>query len=366
MQSRPTRLARRMLGVAIASTFASAAFSAAAAPTYTITQISASNCAPVSINDRSDIAGTCDSSAVIWHQGVVKKLGRLTGGTYADATYVNAFGVAVGDSDTGNSRPQGFVSSSSGLVNFFPNNGGNTRMLFVGDNGYMGGYYTKSLSGNTSSWKGAIWTVDPKDSRKYNETDLPVLPGGVDPKATSSLPTAFNQSGQAAGYASNDQIGQHAVLWKNDAKHTVVDLGVFPGDWTSVAWGINDAGQVVGESHPAGMDRPVMWDNDAAHTVSELPVLPGDNVGSASEINMLGQIIGWSAYRTPDTTNTTVGTYVLWQDGAVYDLQSLLEPLTGAGWVITGALGLNNLGQIVGVGKYNGAVASFVMTPVAQ
>ena len=43
---------------------------------------------------------------------------------------------------------------------FFPNNGGNTHALFVGDTGFIGGYYTKSLSGNTSSWKGAIWTPD--------------------------------------------------------------------------------------------------------------------------------------------------------------------------------------------------------------
>lgn len=338
---------------------------AAAQPTYTIAALAPGNCAAASINDRSYVAGECDGTAVVWIDGVATSLGRLSGGTFSDAAYVNSFGVATGDGDTGNGRPQSWVSTPTGLLNIFPNNGGNTHALFIGDNGYIGGFYTKSLSGNVSSWHGAIWTPDPKDPRRYRETDLPILPGGVNTKLSASFPSAFNQLGQAAGYAQTDQIGEHAVFWNNDAGHTIVDLGVFGADWSSLAWGMNDAGQVVGESHPPFGSRAVLWNNDAAHTATELPLLPGDNFGSASAINTLGHILGMSAYATPGTWDVGPARTVVWRDGGVFDIQSLLDPVSGAGWTVTHAAGINNLGQIVGTGTYNGQAAVFVMTPVA-
>ena len=353
------------LATAIASACALLALPghAAAQPVYNIAAVAGANCYVSAINDHSDLAGSCDGTAFVWKNGIATSLGRLTGGTFSEAAAINNTGVAVGDGDTGNSRPQSWVSTASGLVNIFPNNGGNTHALFIGANGYIGGFYTKSLSGNTSSWKGALWTPDGKG--KYRETDLPVLAGGIDPKFSSSIPWAFNQSSQAAGWATNDVIGQHAAFWNSDPAHTIVDLGTLPGDWSSIAWGMNDLGQVVGESHPPFSNRAVLWNNDPAHTASELPLLPGDNYGTASAINNLGHILGTSAYNTPGTWNVGTPRPVLWRDGAVSDLQSLLDPAAAAEWTITSADAINNLGQIVGLGLHNGAISVFVMTPAA-
>ncbi len=85
-----------------------------------------------------------------------------------------------------------------------------------------------------------------------------------------------------------------------------------------------------------------MWNSDAAHTVTELPVLPGHNYGSASQINIKGQVIGFSAYATPGTWDVTDSKAVIWVDGGVFDLQSLLDPATGAGWTIENAAGMND------------------------
>ena len=255
------------------------------------------------------------------------------------------------------------MSTPTGLLNIFPNNGGNTHALFIGENGYIGGFYTKSLSGGVSGWHGAIWVRDPKDPTRYRETDLPFLPGGINSKFSGAVPQAFNQLGQAAGYGENDQIGQHAVFWNNDARHSIVDLGVFAADWSSLGFAMNDAGQVVGESHPPASSRAILWNNDAAHTAIELPLLPGDNYGSAHAINNFGQVLGTSSYATPGTWDVLSTRNVIWRDGGVFDVQSLLDPVTGAGWTIDYVAGMNNLGQIVGIGTNNGTSAVFVMTP---
>jgi uncharacterized membrane protein len=348
--------------------------SALAQPRYAITDLGVLSGTAISLaanlNDRGDVVGSCQSVSgsfndvgFVWRNGVMTSTGKLPKGNYSDATAINLSGAVVGDGDTGDFRPQSWVTTASGLVNFFPNNGGNTHAIGINNSGAICGYYTKSLSGRTASWRGAIWTVDPKDPRKYRTTDLPAIPGN-DATFTSAISWAFNQAGQAAGWAVNDIIGQHAAFWNNDAAHSVVDLGTFPGDWSSIAWGMNDLGQVVGESHPPFGSRPVVWNNDAAHTAIELPLLPGDNYGIASRINNLGQVLGSSAAGELGTWNVGPARLVLWRDGDVFELQTLHDPATGAGWTITTASAINNLGQIVGTGIHNGQTRAFLMTPL--
>lgn len=355
---------------------ASLVASALAQPRYAVTDLGVlpgrDTSVATGLNDRGDIVGYSmgitdpSGSAVVWRNGAPPtSLGKLTGGIYSAAAAINSQGAIVGDGDTGNSRPQSWVTTANGLYNFFPNNGGNTHAIFIGDTGFIGGYYTKSLSGNTSGWHGSIWTPDPKDPRKYRQTDLPMIPG-INSKFTSVISWAFNQSGQAAGWAVNDIIGQHACFWNNDASHSIVDLGTLPGDWSSIAWGMNSLGQVVGESHPAYSSRPVVWNNDATHTAVELPLLPGDNYGTANAINSLGQILGSSAYALPGTWNVSPARLVIWRDSGVFELQSVLDANTSADWTLSTAAAINNLGQIVGLGVHNGQNRAYLLTPITQ
>jgi len=325
------------------------------------------------LNDSGDVVGYCslgtdtiNGMGFVWHQGVMVSTGKLPGGIYSAATAINSLGVVAGDGDTGNLRPQSWVAGPKGLVNIFPNPGGNTHVIGINDSGAICGAYTKSLSGAVSAWKVALWTPDPKDPRKYLTTQLPILVG-ADPtfKGTGAFPTAFNQAGQAAGYATNELIGQHACFWNNDATHAIVDLGVYPGDSSSIGWGMNDLGQVVGESHAAFGSRAVVWNNDPLHTAIELPLLPGDNFGSARAVNSLGQAVGISAWGDPGTWNIGPTTLVLWSRGSVVALQNSLDSVTGAGWTLVSAVAINNNGQIVGMGVHNGNSRAFLLTPIA-
>jgi uncharacterized membrane protein len=317
------------------------------------------------INDQGYVVGFSSRAndrqptATVWKDGTVKLLGRLKNGTYSSATAINSKGVVVGDGDDGDGRPLGWVTSGSQIINFFSNNGGNTRPIAINDKGEIGGYYVKGFS---SQWRGAMWTVDAKDPRKSTLLTLPILPGG-DSTTASAISFAFNKSNQAAGWSANSAIGQHAVLWNNDATHSIVDLGVFGSDWSSVANSLNDLGQVVGSSHPPAGSRPVLWHNDPAHTAFELPLLPGDNYGSAQLINNDATMIGFSAYGEPGTRNVGPSRSVIWIEGEVYDLQSIVDQ-SAPGWVISQISSINNLGQLAGLAMRNGLARAVVLTLV--
>ena len=318
---------------------------------------------PYQINDQGYVVGTSTKGgtqvATVWKGGTVQLLGKLDHGTYSIANAINSKGVIAGEGDDGDGRPLGWVTSSGKLVNFFSNNGGNTHPIAIADTGEIGGYYVKGFDNN---WRGGIWKIDAKDPRKSTLFTLPLLPGG-DPLTASAISFAFNKSTQAAGWSSNSAIGQHAVFWNNDAAHTVVDLGVFGSDWSSLANSLNDLGQVVGESHPPFGSRPVLWQNDAAHSAVELPLLPGDNYGSANLINSRGTIIGWSAYDEPGTWNVGPSRIVIWLGGTPYDLQSLIvQPVDG--WTINQVMSVNNLGQIAALATRNGVSRAVVLNPL--
>jgi uncharacterized membrane protein len=138
---------------------------------------------------------------------------------------------------------------------------------------------------------------------------------------------------------------------------------VFGNDWTSLAHGLNDLGQVVGQSNPPSSNRPVLWQNDAAHTAVELPLLPGDNYGSAHLINNAGTIVGYSAYDEPGTWNVSGSKIVIWIGGTPYDLNSLTgQPVDG--WTVTYVASINNLGQMAAIAMRNGVSRPVVLNPL--
>lgn len=366
---------RGLYAASILAASALAATTARAQARYSITEIGVlpgmASSIPTGINDQGDVVGYCapanenfNEVAFAWQNGVIRGVGKLPKGLFSMASAINARGTIVGDGDDGDGRPLCWATGSSGLVNIMPN-AGNAHAIGINDNGTVCGFYSKGLSGWISSWKPALWNVDRKDPRKYRLTDLPILVG-PDPtfQGTSAFPASFNQAGQAAGYAMNEVIGQHACFWNSDSSHSIVDLGVYPGDWSSLAHGLNNLGQAVGESHPPFGSRPVLWENDAAHTPVALPLLPGDNYGVASSINDAGQALGTSAYAVPGTWNVGPTRLVIWRDGGVFELSSLLDA-SGAGWTLGSVSGINNAGQIIGVGAHNGVIRGFILTPVA-
>jgi probable HAF family extracellular repeat protein len=167
----------------------------------------------------------------------------------------------------------------------------------------------------------------------YQVTDLGTLPG-----ATDSFAHGINNAGQVVGDSGDifASVPRHAFLW--DATNGMQDLGTLPGDRVSQAQGINDAGQVVGSSYITlgGPEHAFLW--DATNGMQDLGTLPGDTRSFAFGLNHSGQVVGSSGIAGRPTSHA-----FLWD--AVNGMQDLG---TLPGDSLSYATGINASGQVVG------------------
>ncbi|MGQ9652412.1 MAG: PEP-CTERM sorting domain-containing protein [Phycisphaerae bacterium] len=137
-----------------------------------------------------------------------------------------------------------------------------------------------------------------------------------------------------------------ALAWA-DARYTVIDLGGFDPMQKSAAWGINNAGQVVGwaflETAPnVYYMRAFMWEDGSIH---DLGALPGEERSAALQINAHGQIAGDAGYTSIHA--------VVWNVG-----NQIIRDLGTLGGLHSGARAINDAGQVVGFSHMPGQCCS--------
>jgi probable HAF family extracellular repeat protein len=160
---------------------------------------------------------------------------------------------------------------------------------------------------------------------------------------------ALNDQGEIVGSAISTQGYRHAFLY-SDRK--LQDLGTL-GGFNSYAYALNETGQVTGEADtPAGQSHAFLYQNDA---MQDLGTLPGGTSSSSHGLNAQGEVVG-----SADTADGAIHAF-LYKVGRVQDLNRLIPP--DSGWVLEEARGINDRGQIVGVGTFQGKPRAFLLEP---
>ena len=169
-------------------------------------------------------------------------------------------------------------------------------------------------------------------------TDLGVLGTYTSGPATVSSSTAFglNNNGEIVGQSSTASGAMHAFAFNKGA---MTDLGVLPGTQQSTARAVNDNGQIVGWTIPAGPQHAFLYENG---TMSDLGTL-GGTASFAYSINNSGQVVGDSWLTSSGLSDTAF----IYSNGIMSALGAL-----GAYPPIQ-AVAINSYGQAVG---YAGAV----------
>ncbi len=202
-------------------------------------------------------------------------------------------------------------------------------------------------------------------------TNLPPPPGkagagafGLSPKGTWVAGGAYSLSDSTIW----------PVLWQNG---TVQLQPLLSGFASAVATSTNDAGMATGAAFtinqqldydPNGTAHAVVFNKGA---VTDLGVLPGDKSSMGVWINNSGWVVG-SSIPVPPPVQLQLATVVgapspnyhafLYANGTMYDLNKLL--VNGTGWQLSFATMINDAGQIVGTGLYQGQQRAFLLTPV--
>ncbi len=328
---------------------------------------------PAAINNRGQVAGGANTSNFsVTHafrtapnspiNPSTDDLGLLPGATSASASGINNLGQVSG--------------AASGYSDF-------SARAFRGDPGNPAlvdlGVFSGTLSGLPSSYgngindvgqvTGAATVVRPAPCSGFQSHAFRTLPNG--PLSTADdLSTlgnggcgfsdgyAINASGQVAGYSSSFLSPQTVFLATPGMADQ--DLGGL-GGLLRTAYGINNAGQVVGASKITNVGTAFNYYNaflvSSGSSMVDLGTL-GGSYSFAHGINSAAQIVGSST-----TPGDTASHAFLYENGSIYDLNVFIP--AGTGWVLENASAINDVGQIVGTGTLNGVYSAFRLDPVA-
>jgi len=318
-------------------------------------------------------------------------LGTL-GGSESKAYGVNSRGQVVGESKTSSNHNAGFVWQNGVMTKLSGPLGDYSRALDINDTGtIVGSFITGSIETHA-----AMWTAP------GTYTDLDVLPGHG-----TSVALAVNNQSVVVGWSGLEGSSGSGRAFRYDGALT--DIGI--GGMNSSADGINDSGDVamnfwLGQPHPAtgGLPKATMsaivfggggfsmpsavsgqavvgtWDvNDSGHMVGRAggvsiayayerrhpsgaqdsgirQITTADS--SAAALNNLDVSVG-AFYDGSDYRAWVCGSYA---NGAAEDLNGLIAPASG--WDLQYAEDINDLGQIVGTGLYQGVCRAFLLNPI--
>jgi probable HAF family extracellular repeat protein len=335
----------------------SAAEAAAQGLQYTITDLGTlpgwQSSYATGINNSGQVVGYCEAvgfvggayAAFVYSGGQMQPVGAASpaSGYYTRAWAINGGGQIVGDAGwTGPWGPGGvaFLSADGCLQSLDTLPGSLSMATAINSSGQIAGLVCPN----------PIFAHSPPRAFLYSSgaaLDLGTLPGG-----SWAAAYGINDAGQVVGTAGDAAGDSRAFLCSGG---TMLDLGALSGGSNSAANAINASGQIVGMAdNSSGWGHAFLYSNG---TMQDLGVLPGTEKSTALAINQSGQVVGEA-----DSGPYSVSHAFVYTGGTVLDLNGLIDP--SSGWVLQCADGINDRGQIVGYGvNPGGQTDAFLLTP---
>lgn len=327
-----------VLGMGLAVTAATPA--AAEIPKYTYIDLgpAGGRSAALDVNNAVQAVVTA-GTAFRWENGQLTNLGTLCGGCYLGGSYgaaINGTGEVVGYTHVNSTEPPHAFVYRNGRMTDLGTGFGSGSYSFawaVNNTGQIVGERARTQSSPTRAvlWQGG--TI----------RDLGTL-GGSDPSpyGTESIAYGINDSGQVVGTAlPAGGHPLHGFVWQNGVMR---DLGTLGGNGEATQGrDIANTGQIVGSSQNAdGETHAFTW---TAGVMRDLGTL-GGNYSGAYGVNEHGDVVGGSRILdSPHPANA--GHAVLWKDGLMADLNEHVINLP-PDVALEVAFDINDNGVIVG------------------
>lgn len=314
-----------------------AAFGAAQAETYTVINLGtiggAGSSTAAGLSDNGIVVGQSNGQAYRWTMGGGMVGLNGLGGATTTANAVNSSGQIAGRSDLGGGGFHAVLWDNS--VNatdlggtFSTGNGINEAGTVVG---------TSNSRGFRKTYGGAMF-------------QLPTLDN-------ITISNAVNTGGTVTGGSDDASSNRHAYRWNGEAN--LEDLGIPVLDSASQGQAINDSNVVAGYTTRFSTFGAFRFDTD-------FEILNGlyNYDTRAHGINNDGDAVGHSWLSDDGSVDSRA---VLWNAGNANAI-NLNDHIPGfeTEWILERATDINNNGQIVGTGKFNGQTRAFLLTPVPE
>jgi probable HAF family extracellular repeat protein len=278
--------------------------------------------------------------AFLWEDGEFTDLGTL-GGLYSIAHGINDNGQIVGYSQNTDEISRAFLWENGVMSELAILDGNYSVAMDINEAGIIVGGLDMETSGE-HAYKLENGII----------TDIGTL--GSDYESTAM---ALNNNGVIVG-VSLGSTGYHAFRYENGV---MSGLGTLGGP-KSQALDVNDFGSIVGEAYIDDDDdyHAFLWEGAG---MIDLGTLSFHDRSVAYAINNSGQIVGRS-YELVEDWNGLDGRAVIWENDQIIDLNTWLP--INSGWVLKSAMGINDKGDIVGFGEINGEIHAFPLASTSN